>query len=221
VAWELDGQAEAVEQALGGSAPQRVGWFRFYYDDQRWEWSDQVQRMHGYEPGTVTPTTELILSHKHPEDREEVAASIDDMLRHRKPFSARHRIIDTRGKEHQLVVVGDQFCDRDGDIIGTHGFYVDVTTDTTTEDAITARVAAITQRRGAIDLTKGMLMVVYGIDEDAAFNILKSLSQLHNLKLAPLAERIAMDFVALGGEATRSRAAFDRLLLTAHERVSG
>jgi hypothetical protein len=28
-------------------APQRVGAFRFYFDDQRWEWSEQVQRMHG------------------------------------------------------------------------------------------------------------------------------------------------------------------------------
>jgi hypothetical protein len=43
---ELDGQAAAAEQALAG-APQRAGWFRFYFDDQRWEWSEQVERMHG------------------------------------------------------------------------------------------------------------------------------------------------------------------------------
>jgi len=66
MAWELDGQTAAVEQALAGGTPQRVGWFRFYFEDQRWEWSEQVQRMHGYQPGTVTPTTELVLAHKHP-----------------------------------------------------------------------------------------------------------------------------------------------------------
>jgi hypothetical protein len=66
--WDLNGQSADIEQALAGGAPQRVGWFRFYFNDQRWEWSEQVQRMHGYEPGTVTPTTELVLAHKHPED---------------------------------------------------------------------------------------------------------------------------------------------------------
>ena len=36
-------------------------------------------QMHGYEPGSVTPTTELVLSHKHPDDYVQVAATLDDM----------------------------------------------------------------------------------------------------------------------------------------------
>lgn len=55
VAWNLDGQAAALERGLAGATPQRVGWFRFYFEGERWVWSDQVQRMHGYQPGTVTP----------------------------------------------------------------------------------------------------------------------------------------------------------------------
>lgn len=62
MAWELDGQAAAVEQALAGGTPQRTGWFRFYFEDQRWEWSEQVQRMHGYQPGTVTRKSPQSLS---------------------------------------------------------------------------------------------------------------------------------------------------------------
>jgi hypothetical protein len=103
MAWELDGQAVAVEQALADGTPQSVGWFRFYFEDQRWEWSDHVQRMHGYQPGTVTPTTELVLSHKHPDDRRQVAATINDMVTHRRAFSTRHRIIDTGGVIHQTL----------------------------------------------------------------------------------------------------------------------
>ena len=92
----LNGQSADVEQALAGGAPQRVGWFRFYFADQRWEWSEQVQRMHGYEPGTVTPTTELVLSHKHPDDRGQVAATIDRNPEHapsvqHPPSDHRHR----------------------------------------------------------------------------------------------------------------------------------
>ena len=62
-----DGKA-GVEGALAGGDLQRVGWFRFYFDDDRWEWSAQVERMHGYLPGSVTPTTEMVLAHKHPDD---------------------------------------------------------------------------------------------------------------------------------------------------------
>jgi len=59
-----DGQ-EGVDGASAAGDPQRVGWFRFYFDDDRWEWSPQVEKMHGYLPGTVTPTTEMVLAHKH------------------------------------------------------------------------------------------------------------------------------------------------------------
>ncbi len=219
MAWELDDQTAAVEQALAGGTPQRLGWFRFYFEDQRWEWSDELQRMHGYQPGTVTPTTELVLSHKHPEDRQRAAATIEDMVEHRRAFSTRHRIIDTAGAVHHVVVVGDELCDDNGEVIGTQGFYVDVTTESQTEELITARVAAIAERRGAIDLTKGMLMAVYGIDEQAAFNVLRSLSQVHNIKVASLAQQIAADFASLGETNVVARGRFDRLLLTAHERV--
>lgn len=223
MAWELDGQTEAVERALGGGSPQRAGWFRFYFEDQRWEWSEEVQRLHGYEPGTVTPTTELVLSHKHPDDRGQVAATIDEMVNQRQAFSTRHRLVDTKGDVHHVVVVGERFCDDNDEVIGTHGFYIDVTPAATrnSEDAITARVAAIAERRGVIDQAKGMLMLVYGVDEDAAFNLLKSLSQVRNVKLAPLAQQITRDFAALGREAITARSRFDQCLLTAHTRAPG
>src|SRR5574337_1152278 len=66
-------ELSAVDLVIGAGEPQRVGRFRFFLDGQRWEWSDAVARMHGYEPGEVEPTTELLLRHKHPEDRERVA----------------------------------------------------------------------------------------------------------------------------------------------------
>ncbi|WP_156737654.1 PAS domain-containing protein, partial [Mycobacterium sp. E735] len=87
----------AVDLVLGLGQPQRVGRFRFFLDGQRWEWSDAVARMHGYRPGQVEPTTDLLLKHKHPEDRERVAAVLDRVMRG-KPFSSRHRIIDTGGR---------------------------------------------------------------------------------------------------------------------------
>jgi hypothetical protein len=211
---ELEGHAAEVEQALGG-APQRVGWFRFHFDDQRWEWSEQVQRMHGYKPGTVTPTTELVLEHKHPNDRREVKKSIDDMLISRCPFSTRHRIVDTHGTVHQVVVVGDQLTDHHAAVIGTHGYYVDITptSDRAQEEIITARVAEITEHRAEIEQAKGMLMLVYGLDEAAAFELLRWRSQSSNVKLRLLAEIVIERFRNARDDGITSRSAFDHALL--------
>jgi hypothetical protein len=213
--------SDHLEQALAGGSPQRAGWFRFYFADERWEWSDQVQLMHGYEPGTVTPTTELVLSHKHPDDYQQVAAALDEMRRTHRTFSTRHRIIDTAGNVHSVVVIGDQLNDESGELIGSHGFYVDVTpTDDITAQLVSAAVAEIAENRAAIEQVKGMLMVVYRIDADAAFELLKWRSQETNVKLRILAEQLLADFGGLSYEETLPpRATFDHLLLTAHHRV--
>lgn len=220
---ELDGRAADVGQAFAG-APQRVGWFRFYFEEQRWEWSEQVQRMHGYEPGTVIPTTELVLAHKHPDDRRQVAETIDEMLHTHRAFSTRHRILDTSGAVHHVVVVGDQLTDHQDVVIGTHGYYVDITPTSDRvhdDDIITAKVAEITKHRAVIEQAKGMLMLVYGLDAVAAFDLLKWRSQESNVKLRRLAQQLVEDFCAVRDKAIESRSAFDHMLLTADLRVVG
>jgi hypothetical protein len=218
---ELNGHSADVEQAFAG-APQRVGWFRFYFEDQRWEWSEQVQRLHGYEPGTVSPTTELVLAHKHPDDRPQVAETIDDMLHTHRAFSTRHRILDTSGVVHHVVVVGDQLTDHHDAVIGTHGYYVDITpsSERTNDELITAKVAEITEHRAVIEQAKGMLMLVYGLDPAAAFDLLKWRSQETNIKLRRLAQQVVADFRAVSDKAIGSRSAFDHMLLTADVRAA-
>ncbi len=218
-----DGQADPdlLEQALVGGIPQRVGWFRFYFDSERWEWSAEVQRMHGYEVGTVEPTTELVLSHKHPDDRQQVAATLEDILVTRQPFSTRHRIVDANGIEHSVVVVGD-LLHEDDSVIGTHGFYIDITEaqDRDTQEAITEAVVEIAENRAVIEQAKGMLMMVYGINDDLAFQLLRWRSQDTNTKLRPLAQRLIDEFVALAKtEGLQPRTVYDSTLMTVHQRI--
>jgi fructose-specific component phosphotransferase system IIB-like protein len=218
---DLEGQTP-VEHALAGGEPQRVGWFRFYFADERWEWSPQVQRMHGYETGHVNPTTDLVLSHKHPDDYGQVAATLEEIRRTSGAFSTRHRIIDTHGDVHHVVVVGDQLFDATGAVIGTHGFYVDVTPsmNEAQEEIVSEAVAEIAEARGGIEQAKGMLMLIYRISADSAFELLKWRSQETNVRLRVLAEQIVKDFLNLRyDEVLPARAVYDRLLLTAHFRV--
>ncbi|ORB67014.1 PAS and ANTAR domain-containing protein [Mycolicibacterium tusciae] len=219
---ELGGQTP-IEHALAGGDPQRVGSFKFFFADERWEWSAQVQRMHGYEPGKVQPTTDLVLSHKHPDDYGQVAATLDEIRRTSGAFSTRHRIIDTHGEIHHVVVVGDQLLDDAGAVVGTHGFYVDVTPfmQQRHDRILSEAVAEIAETRGGIEQAKGMLMVVYRISADSAFELLKWRSQETNTKLRDLAEQISRDFLELRyDEVLPPRSAYDRLLLTAHQRLS-
>jgi PAS domain S-box-containing protein len=213
----------SLEEQLAGGGPQRVGWFRFYFDDDRWEWSPQVEKMHGYLPGSVTPTTEVLLAHKHPDDYRQIADTLELIRQTRQAFSSRHRIIDAEGHIHHVVVVGDLMYGEDGSVIGTHGFYVDVTpSERAREDQVSAAVTRITASRAAIDQTKGMLMLIYGIDHASAFELLKWRSQETNVKLRVLAEQITADFLGVSrGETLPSRSEYDTLLLTAHLRVNG
>jgi fructose-specific component phosphotransferase system IIB-like protein len=218
---DIEGQTP-VEHALAGGEPQRVGWFRFYFADERWEWSPQVERMHGYEPGTVQPTTDVVLSHKHPDDYGQVAATIDEIRRTSGAFSTRHRIVDTHGEVHHVVVVGDQLFGADGTVIGTHGFYVDVSPSIQEvhDEIVSEAVAEIAEARGGIEQAKGMLMLLYRISADSAFELLKWRSQETNTKLRVLAEQIVKDFLDLKyDEVLPARVVYDRLLLTAHLRV--
>ena len=216
-------RTDDVERASSAGGSLRAGWFRYFFDEDRWEWSPEVQRIHGYEPGTVTPTTELVLSHKHRDDYRQIADTLEHIRRTRQAFSSRHRIHDVYGRVHHVVVVGDEVRNDEGQVIGTDGFYVDLTPEEDArQDRLTADLTAITERRSAIEQAKGMLMMVYNMDAGAAFELLKWRSQDSNVKLRALAEQIVTDFSGVQHDGTMPpQSVYDHLLLTAHQRASG
>jgi hypothetical protein len=199
---------------------QRVGWFRYHFADDEWEWSDEVYRIHGYEPQEVRPTTELVLSHKHPDDHDRVAALLNGIRVDHQPLSSRHRIIDVNGIQHRIVVVGDLLRDESGAIVGTQGFYIDGSVESAAQESITEKVAEIVKNREVIDQAKGMLMAVYGLRGDTAFEVLRWRSQVTNTKLMLLAEQLVAEFVEYGtGDTLPPRSAYDTALMTVHERI--
>lgn len=210
-----------IEEVLGTGAWQNAGTFRFWLADERWEWSDEVAQIHGYAPGTVQPTTELLLSHKHPDDREQVANTIARTVETGEPFCSRHRIIDTRGRVRHVLVVGDDMYDDMARVVGTSGYYVDIT-DTLAEDrrqTLNDALPELYAARAAIEQAKGALRMVYGISADQAFRVLVWRAQESGVELRVLATQLLSEFTALGGSMVELRTRFDHLLLTVHERV--
>jgi PAS domain S-box-containing protein len=173
------------------------------------EWSDAVAGIHGYEPGAVVPTTELLLQHKHRDDRARVSVVLDRVLSG-EPFSSRHRIIDTAGRTHSVIVVGDVMCDEAGAPIGTTGFYIDVTESLQSE--ITSVLSDVAAARAQIEQAKGVLMAAYGISANRAFDILVWRSQETNVKVRDLAAHF---LAAIAGQVSPdTRSHIDHALVT-------
>ena len=70
-----------------------------------------------------------------------------------------------------------------------------------------------------IEQAKGMLSLLYGVDELAAFEMLRRSSQESNVKLRSLAAQLVADFRALSDEELPARASYDMLLMTVGQRV--
>jgi PAS domain S-box-containing protein len=198
-----------------------VGSFRFWFVGQRWEWSDEVARMHGYEPGSVVPTTELLLSHKHPDDRAHVQDVLDYALRSGEPFSSRHRFIDTAGVVHDAIVVADRMRDETGAVLGTAGHYIDLTDtfDETRQEVLDDALPDLFENRATIEQAKGVLMYVYRVSPDQAFRVLQWRSQETNTKLRELAKQLLDEVNTIATPPATIQSQFDHLLLTVHERV--
>ncbi len=92
-----------------------------------------MYRMHGYSPGAVEPTTELLDSHRHPDDHDDLVARIVRAGDVGQSFSSRHRVLDTAGVVHSVMLVAGRIYDDSRAVVGTAGLYVDLT-DTLAEN---------------------------------------------------------------------------------------
>jgi ANTAR domain len=111
-----------------------------------------------------------------------------------------------------------------GEVIGAQGVYFDVTaTGEAREVSIPKAIADIADNRALIEQATGVLMYVYQVDADSAFDVLKWCSQETKVELCALAEQLLADIRTLGhDDGSRSYGSifeFDRLLLTTHERI--
>jgi hypothetical protein len=98
--------------------------------------------------------------------------------------------------------------------------YIDVTPTADRESSITAALAEIAENRAVIEQVKGMLMLVYRVNAEAAFDLLRWRSQETNIKLRVLAEQLLADVRGLRcGETVPTRAMFDQVLMTVHQRI--
>ncbi|WP_066293917.1 PAS and ANTAR domain-containing protein [Arthrobacter sp. B6] len=158
-------------------------------------WSDGLYQLHGYERGEVVPTIELILAHKHPDDRAHAEEILAKVSRHGGHFSIYHRIIDAQGRLHQVLSSGEGVRDGQGNVTALGGMTMDLTATLQRETEVATREAVerATSTRSVIDQARGLVMGRLRINSDEAFDLLVRLSNRTNMKLAV----VAADLVAL------------------------
>lgn len=212
-----DASARAMEldQAVAGGRVVPSGWFTYHQAEDHWCWSEELARMYGYEPGDVVPTTELLLSHKHPDDAARTDMSLNRIVQARNTIAVQYRMIDRHGDEHVIVAHLEALCDAAGGAVGIHGRCVDASGLGGTDAG--RAIASFRQHAARIEQVKGFIMAACGVDADAAFAVLKWCSQTHNVKLWRVADRIAtrLRSISMEPELRWDTAAVERLLLEA------
>jgi hypothetical protein len=185
----IDKRLEAT-LAPGGIEPP-VGRYRLDLKSNRWAWSDEVYAMHGFRPGEVVPTTELMISHKHPDDRARVDHVLREAAATGEPFSSVHRIYDAQGEIRTLAVTGQGRRNPEtGELVELVGYFIDVT-EAQREAAqriATRSIKASAERRASIEQAKGVLMVAYSISSEEAFQHLRRASNDLNIAVRDLAQ---------------------------------
>ncbi len=168
------------------------GPFTYNVLTKTWWWSDDLYRIHGFEPGDVVPTTDLLVAHKHPDDAAVATAIILNAFTSGEPFALWHRIIDARLRTRTVVSVGDGVRDESGRLVEVRGYMVDVTGSKRGQTArdIDEAVRRSAESRGTIEQAKGIIMATLEVDADTAFGMLKRNSQNANVKLRDLAQTL-------------------------------
>ncbi|GHC48904.1 PAS and ANTAR domain-containing protein [Streptomyces violaceochromogenes] len=184
-----------MQQAAGGggdAADALTGVFVYRVPENTWWWSDEMYRLLGHEPDSVEPTTALFREHRHPDDRERVESALAAVRADGRPFGCYHRITDTSGEEHAVVLVADGRTGDDGSVVTLRGFVIDVTESLVSHarDLAESDVARARVSQQDIDLARGILMAQYGIDADVALRLLRRRSQGTNRKVRDLAREL-------------------------------
>ena len=169
-----------------------VGYYTYLVADDQWCWSDLVYEIHGYARQSVPATTELVLQHKHPDDRSRALEVLEKATSDGVPFSCYHRIIDAKNRVRSVLSVGRGVEGPDGKVEQVIGFFVDLTAVRRAEiqAEVQSALVQIAQTRPVIDQAKGMVMLATGCDAEEAFDILRKYSSHKNVKLNELAGRL-------------------------------
>lgn len=179
-----------------------------YTGDRGWTWTPALRRLYGFEGGTI----EGFLERVHHGDRDRVRDALEHGARSGAPFGLVHRLADA-DDERRVVLSGSVGPGETG-----HRSFGGLAAELGGEILAATRASAQAQLRTAlqshatVDQAKGALMLVYGLDEDQAFDLLRWNSMRLNRKLALIAHGLVDELQQRTALVTETRDALAREL---------
>ena len=120
-------QAERLALLKLAEQMSAVGHWRFDVVSGEVTWSDEVYRIHGFEPGGIVPDYELVLAGYHPDDAEVLAGAVSQAIATGAGYEFRLRI-QPPGREERLVETkATTEQDETGRTVALFGVFQDVT----------------------------------------------------------------------------------------------
>lgn len=183
----MDGRRPGGEAPA--SRPALVGRYTYRPKTDEWWWSDNMFRIHGFDPGSVVPTTELVMRHIHPDDVDRAWESREAVVEEKEPYSFLHRLITATRAEQVVLAAGHLEDDDDGEPV-VNGHLIDITdvrADAVNEELDSA-VTEFVGQRAVIEQAKGVLMQLYSVDADTSWALLRAFSADTNRKVRDIAD---------------------------------
>ena len=114
-------------QLANAQAIARLGSWEFDVRTDHIEWSDELCRIYGLEPGTQPTGFEGYLAILHPDDRAVAEAAVGEAQATGGPFAFRHRIVRPDGSVRVLQGDGEIVIGDDGEVVRMVGTGQDIT----------------------------------------------------------------------------------------------
>ncbi|MDM7831636.1 ANTAR domain-containing protein [Cellulomonas edaphi] len=203
-----------------------VGHYLYRYGDDSWWWSDGMRAAYG---GELSEDAELdqMMRHVHEDERTGLLEAMARCTRDGTPFGLTHRAVDVNGNDRSLMLTGDRGRNSAGREIRGMALDLEPAVDAAVRYAASLELSTALASHAVIDQAKGVFMLLYGVDEDGAFDLLRWSSMRVNVKLLTIAHRILVLARNLPGMAARDRDHFASLIgsppdaLPAPRRTSG
>jgi PAS domain S-box-containing protein len=130
-----------------------VGGWTYDFTTDRLEWSPELYRIVGVEPGAAPPRPRdgSLLGFEHPDDRGVIAEAVGAAIDSRAPFAFDVRVIRQHdGEIRDVTTTGIVLTDERGTVVGVRGATQDVTDRTRVERSRQAALAALAHQRAAV-----------------------------------------------------------------------
>ncbi|MCF6746591.1 ANTAR domain-containing protein, partial [Blastococcus sp. KM273128] len=184
--------------------PGIAGRYRFDRHAGTWWWSPEMHQLIGLE---TAPCTEALLRVQHPADAARLLAALS-ACGAGQPFAVETHVHHPDRPPRPVLLVGEPAGDGAGGVRAVEGLCVDLTTaraqasDPTGIAALRAEVDQLRTAmasRAVIEQAKGILMLLTGCGEQAAFELLSHISSHTHRKVRDVAQAITASAAGHGG----------------------